>query len=116
MEEEGNGADAHPLTADGRSPESIEAVKAFAQEAGLPLSECEPFWDHYVANGWKQGGRAALVSWQAAFRGWCRRAGGIEKKRGGAVAPAFNPELPNAHTGGLPIFEPVAVGVAEVQP
>ncbi len=39
------------------------------------VNECEKFWDHFTANGWKQGGRAPIKNWEAAFRNWMRRAG-----------------------------------------
>jgi hypothetical protein len=33
----------------------------------------ENFFHHYSANGWTQGGKARLVSWQSAAKKWSRR-------------------------------------------
>jgi hypothetical protein len=93
--------------ADGRKPSSLDPVIAyFADHA-----EAASFFDHYSANGWKQGGRSALVSWQSAARKWIRNwetggRGARKNSSGGSPArPAapFNPANPHAHTGGLPV-------------
>lgn len=117
-EEEGNekGRGKEEEGKDGQRPQSLEHVKIYASTIGLPGSEAEKFFDHFTANGWRQGGRAPLRSWQAALRNWARRAGkfrfvgqGCDEKSsfgGGASWPLFDPAKPNAHTGGLPVFEP----------
>lgn len=96
---------------DGQRPQTLEQVKTYASSIGLPESEADKFFDHFTANGWRQGGRTALRSWQAALRNWARRAGkfnGAQKSSsgGGAAAAFFDLSKPNAHTGGLPVFEP----------
>lgn len=97
---------------DGQRPQSLEQVKAYAQGIGLGESEAEKFFDHFTANGWRQGGRTPLRSWQAALRNWARRAGRFlavpsaqKSSSGGGAASSFDPTKPNAHTGGLPVFE-----------
>lgn len=86
-------------------PKSIDDVRLYAKEIGLPETEAEAFFDHFEANGWKQGGRAAIKSWPAALRNWQRRAGAFGKKSSNGVAgAAFDPSQPNAHTGGLPVM------------
>jgi hypothetical protein len=37
------------------------------------------FVDHYTSNGWKIGGRAAMVDWRAAFRNWVRKIGAFDR-------------------------------------
>lgn len=92
-------------------PASLEDVKVYASEIGMPHAEAEKFYDHFQANGWRQGGRTALRDWKAACRNWGRRSGefaprSAQKNRagGGATAEPFNPNMPNAHTGGYPVF------------
>ncbi|NBR97484.1 MAG: hypothetical protein EBT48_07775, partial [Verrucomicrobia bacterium] len=41
--------------------------------AGWPLSDAEKAFDYYEANGWKVGGRAAVVDWKACARNCSRR-------------------------------------------
>lgn len=99
---------------DGQRPQTLEQVKIYSASIGLADSEAEKFFDHFTANGWRQGGRTPLRSWQAALRNWARRAagfrgpGGAQKSSsgGGAPGPLFDPTKPNAHTGGLQVFEP----------
>lgn len=108
---EGEGKDEE----DGQRPASREQVHQLASKLNVPQIEADKFFDHFEANGWRQGGRTPLRSWQAAFRNWARRAGefGQEKNRAGSSAPGDNPN------GGLRIFneeprpydEPPAAGV-----
>jgi len=70
-----------------RLPVTIESVREYAAKIGLPAAEADSFFDHFEANGWKQGGRTPLRSWQAALRNWQRRAPAF-KKSSGEVAPA----------------------------
>lgn len=96
--------------ADGQKPGSVDEVLAHASTIGLPADEARKFFDHYEANGWRQGGRAALKSWRAALRLWKRRwdeggpAGTAGKKSpgGGGGPPAgYDAKQPNAATGGV---------------
>jgi hypothetical protein len=58
-------------------PATAAEVLAYAHEQGLGMSEAEAgkFFDHFEANGWRQGGKTPLRSWQAAARNWARRNG-----------------------------------------
>ncbi len=94
-------------------PADLKEVIAFFAELQAPEAEAATFFDHYEANGWKQGGRAVIKSWRSAAKGWVRRwrdgfGGGSGKKNtpgggppGGAPVVPFNPNQPHAHTGGL---------------
>lgn len=90
---EGNGKE-------GKRP-ALRDAQAYAKTIGLSESEAAKFFDHFEANGWRQGGRTPLRSWQAALRNWARRAGEFKKSSGGGGGGAdFDPQKPNAHTGG----------------
>jgi hypothetical protein len=103
---------------DGPKPENQQAVVAYFANRGGPESEAVEFFDHYEANGWRQGGRSPLRSWQAASRKWIRKwerdgggvplekigRGGGGPRRAAPPPPPFDPSLPDAHTGGLPIL------------
>ncbi len=52
-------------------PQSVEEIRLFAAKSGLP-DLAQDFWDYFESNGWKVGGRAAMKSWHAAYRRWCR--------------------------------------------
>lgn len=72
-------------------PPKAADVAAYFVEIGSTEAEAARFFDHYEANGWRQGGRAALRSWRAAARNWVRRSrdGGSpgSKNSSGVVAP-----------------------------
>lgn len=98
--------------APGRRPASIDLVHAYGDDIGLPFSECDAFFDHYEANGWKQGNRTPLVDWQAACRQWRRRwmASDFGRKNsfkgsgpveGPTIVHDFDDSKPYAHTGGV---------------
>ncbi|MFN9294208.1 MAG: helix-turn-helix domain-containing protein, partial [Planctomyces sp.] len=36
---------------------NVEQVRQFAESNSLPISDAEPFCDHYESNGWRVGGR-----------------------------------------------------------
>lgn len=82
-----------------------------------PELEATAAWAHYDAIGWRNAGGNPVRSWQSCvitcYTRWCQ-AGKKLASGGGAAAPGFDPEKPNAHTGGLPVFE--AAGAAEVAP
>jgi hypothetical protein len=52
------------------------------------------FFDHFEANGWRQGGKTAMKDWRAAARNWIRRsesaARGAAAGLGGGVANRKN--------------------------
>lgn len=56
-------------------PQNLPEVKEYAKEISLPAVEAEKFYDHFEANGWRQGGRSAMKDWRAALRNWKRRCG-----------------------------------------
>ena len=51
----------------------IEAVSYFTDTLGSTADQGEAFFDHFEANGWKQGGKATIKDWRAAARSWHRR-------------------------------------------
>lgn len=56
------------------TPSSLETVVTYGKTIRLTTTECEKFYDHFTANGWRQGGRTPIKDWQAALRNWKRRA------------------------------------------
>jgi hypothetical protein len=53
---------------------TMEQVKTYGRQIGLAAVECEKFFDHFTANGWKVGrAHSPMVDWQAALRNWHRR-------------------------------------------
>jgi hypothetical protein len=59
-------------TAKGK-PESQDEVEAFFIANGSNAESAATFFDHFTANGWKQGGKTAMKDWQAAARNWIRK-------------------------------------------
>lgn len=57
-------------------PGEPEVLEYFRQQ-GSTAGEASAFYDYYTANGWRQGkGQGKPIKdWQAAARGWIRRAG-----------------------------------------
>jgi len=55
-------------------PESRSDVDAYAAEIGMSKADVDSWFDHFEANGWKVGGKAAMKDWQAALRNGQRRA------------------------------------------
>jgi hypothetical protein len=55
-------------------PESRSEVDAYAAEIGMSRADVDSWFDHFEANGWKVGGKAAMKDWQAALRNGQRRA------------------------------------------
>ena len=63
-------------------PKSVEDVRAYCRERNNGIDP-EEFWDHYEANGWKQGGRAPIKDWKACVRTWERKDGRGPRPKGG---------------------------------
>jgi len=55
-------------------PESRSEVDAYAAEIGMSKADVDSWFDHFEANGWKVGGKAAMKDWRAALRNGQRRA------------------------------------------
>jgi hypothetical protein len=55
-------------------PKSLDDVIAYGCTIGATRTQCEEFFDHFEANGWRVGGRAPMRDWRAALRNWKRRA------------------------------------------
>jgi len=52
---------------------SVEELKSYCQEKCLSV-DCEYFFYHYEANGWKVG-KAPMRDWKATLKNWHRRQG-----------------------------------------
>lgn len=104
---EAKGVQGETAEADGQRPADLGAVIAEARFTVPPLSndEAATFFDHYEANGWKQGGRTPLKSWRAALRNWARRS--AKNSRG--VPPSGGPSSPMT-TPIPPGVDPFATG------
>jgi len=91
-------------------PKDLAEVVTYAATIGMSEFEAAKFFDHFEANGWRQGGRSTIRDWRAACRSWQRRSGGFEgpggaaKKRGGDGPRPFDPTSAHAHTGGIPVL------------
>ena len=62
----------------GFTPPSVSDVEALFSAGkvfrnGSAASQARAFVDHYLSNGWRVG-RVPMTDWQAAARGWQRRA------------------------------------------
>lgn len=53
-------------------PPTLEEVIAYGAEKGVNRDDCEAFYDYFLSNGWKVGGRASMRDWKAAVRNWKR--------------------------------------------
>lgn len=69
-------------------PKSLEDVIEAFEAVGSTSDEAETFWNHFEANGWKQGGRAAMKDWRAAARNWIKRAPSFARTDKNAIRPA----------------------------
>ena len=50
-------------------PPTVEEVRTYCEERCNRV-DAQRFVDHYTANGWKIGGKAAMKDWKAAVRTW----------------------------------------------
>ena len=73
-----------------------------AKNSGWEMTRCieqgERFCDHYIANGWKVGGKTAMKDWKAAVRNWHNNGfgGSNERCQGSNGKPAENVFSPPA--------------------
>jgi len=70
-------ATAHSKSVDSTPPKnkargSLDELKAFAVEIGLPESEGESLFEKWEGNGWKNSGNP-IVDWRATAKNWKRR-------------------------------------------
>jgi hypothetical protein len=93
------------MAAGAARPHSLEECVLYFKSIGGTAETAGAFYDHFEANGWRQGGRTPLRNWHAAGSGWLRKEASFAKKSGvnGNHEPAleFDPSKPNAHTGGI---------------
>jgi len=57
------------LTSNSKAKGSLDELKSYALEIGLPESDGESMFDHWEANGWKNG-QSASRDWKAGMRKW----------------------------------------------
>ncbi len=89
---------------DGGKPHALAEVIFFFGQKGAPPELAAKFFNHYTANGWKQGGGLLIQSWRAQGDKWIGdwKAETSKKSAGGGAAPdTFNPNQEHAHTGGV---------------
>lgn len=73
-------------------------LEAYAVELGLPASDGTAMFDHWTANGWRNG-QAASKCWRAGMRNW-QRNGWMPSQKGAArlSGPRPPPERNAAYT------------------
>lgn len=60
-------------------PKNEKSVLDFFEQREWPVFEAHKFYNHYRAIGWKIGGKAPILDWQAAAETWMLRAGDLER-------------------------------------
>lgn len=72
-------------------PPGEPAVMEYFRQQSSTAGEASAFYDYYTANGWTQGKGKAIKDWQAAARGWIRRAGQYQKpaRQAGSIADKY---------------------------
>lgn len=51
-----------------RNRPTREQAHSYGQEIKMPAADVDGWFDHFEANGWKVGGKAAMKDWKAAMR------------------------------------------------
>lgn len=59
-------------------PENQKVVSIFFHENKWPDIEAQKFYNHYVAIGWKIGGKLKMENWHAAAKNWMIKASEIK--------------------------------------
>jgi len=67
-------------------PSSLSETEDYFVAQGSIVEEAAVFFDHFEANGWRQGGKTPMRDWQAAARNWIRRSS--DGSRGAAAGLA----------------------------
>jgi len=62
-------APVHPRVREASGKGSQQELEAYAVEIGLPASDGTAMFDHWTANGWKNGGSPSKC-WRAGMRKW----------------------------------------------
>ena len=65
---------------------TVDELKAFAVEIGLPPSDGESMFHHWEANGWKNGPNP-VKDWKAGIRKW-KSQGWLPSQKGSTAKPA----------------------------
>ena len=61
-----------PIPKKSKARASLEELKAFAVELGMPAEDGEDCFDRWQGSGWKNGGKP-IADWKATMRTWKRR-------------------------------------------
>lgn len=85
-------------------PKSVEEVRLYANQIGLAESEADKFFDHFESNGWRQGGKTPIRSWQAAARNWKRRSAEFEKNSSSSAPTGGADTKTITNQSGVPVF------------
>lgn len=63
------------------TPPTLQEAKDYFHENKSSYQNAEIFFNHFVANGWKVGGKAPMKNWKAAARNWIIRSEQYEYQR-----------------------------------
>ena len=72
-------------------PKDLQTVIDAFTQLGHSDTMAEQFFNHYEANGWRVGGKAAMKDWKAAARNWISRAPQYERQQG--KRQPFKPDI-----------------------
>ena len=64
-------------------PNSANEVILYGNEIHLSRDECEKFYDYFLSNGWKVGGKTPMRDWKASLRNWQRNLINFNNKQNG---------------------------------
>lgn len=92
----------------GQMPRALAEVISFFSSQSAPPELASRFFNHYSANGWRQGSGLPIQSWQAQAEKWIgdwRSEGAKKSTVGGAAShpSGFDGSQPHAHTGGVEV-------------
>lgn len=67
-------------------PSGVDEAVSYFVANGSTDEQGRTFFDHFEANGWRQGGKTAMKDWQAAARNWIRRSGTVARGAAAGLA------------------------------